>query len=483
MRIVGYDYRDPLIDSLDPTTDWGVPVDRVYQDWRGSQGQPDERPQWEQLVADCQRNPVQYVLIQRLEALGNSLKEVADRLNEVMGFGAEVRWVKSLAESGEDSPGLGEAAEALPQTHNATDGTSLGQALDPAKLQALQLMQIINHAPDYSSLEVLETWQRNHQSRKIRRGHARNRLQSVPPPGRAPYGYRRGKDRYILDRTTAPVVKEFFEHFILYGSLRGAVRHVTKKYNKRISVSTGQRWLGNPVYRGDLAYQNGDVVPDTHAAIISREEAAQVDRLLRRNRQLPPRTASAPRSLAGLVCCGQCQAPTTVARVMAKGKKLGEEYVYLRPQGCPQDPKCKAWDYNQVLHQVIDRICQDLPQAVAGMSFAGLDQAKMGLDAAITEKTAILEQLPQLQAQGILDQETVTLRTYRLRTELANLHKRRSQLPPVNLQELSQTVMIPQFWLDLSESERRFFFREFLQKIELLPGDSGAWEPRLKFIF
>jgi hypothetical protein len=30
--------------------------------------------------------------------------------------------------------------------------------------------------------------------------HARNRLKSLPPPGKASYGYRRGKDKYTIDR-------------------------------------------------------------------------------------------------------------------------------------------------------------------------------------------------------------------------------------------------------------------------------------------
>jgi hypothetical protein len=110
----------------------------------------------------------------------------------------------------------------------------------------------------------------------------------------------------LLDRAAAPVVKDFFEQFLLYGSVRGAVRYLAKTYRKRIAVSTGRRWLTHPVYRGDLLYQDGRVLRDTHTPILGREEAAQVDRLLRRNRRLPPRTASAPaiaggpRSLSGM---------------------------------------------------------------------------------------------------------------------------------------------------------------------------------------
>ncbi len=65
---------------------------------------------------------------------------------------------------------------------------------------------------------------------------------------------------------------------------------------------------------------------------------------------------------------------------------------------------------------------------------------------------------------------------------MADLHQQLAQLPPVNLQELSQSVSIPQFWLDLSESERRFFFREFIRDIQILrQGDD--WRIELVLVF
>jgi hypothetical protein len=306
-------------------------------------------------------------------------------------------------------------------------------------------------------------------------------VRALPPPGQAPYGYRRGKDRYALDRAASGIVKDFFEHFLLYASLRGAVRYIAKKHGKKISVSTGQRWLTNPAYRGDLGYKNGEIVPNTHVPILSREEAAQVDRLLRRNRRLAPRTASAPRSLAGLVFCGNCESAMTIARVTARGKT--QEYLYLRPRACGAQSKCKAISYDLILNQIIEQICEELPKAVAGVSSAGLDQAKAGLEGAIAAQQKILDQIPDLQAQGILDEETAQLRIYKLRTEMAELRGKLAQLPPVNLRELSQAVAIPQFWIDLSEAERRFFFREFIQKIILECQASEDWHVRLVFIF
>ena len=436
MKIVAYLYSDPLLESPTNPTIWGFEVDRVYQDLGG-------RQQLQQLLADCRVEPANYLLIQRLEALGDTLEEVSDRLTQLESLGMEVI--------------------ATEQSYNSSQ---LANTNIP-NIRA-NLFQIISEI------------QKDQFSRRIRQGHARNRLKALPPPGKAPYGYRRGKDRYIIDRSTAPVVKDFFEQFLLYGSLRGAVRYLEKKYNKKISVSTGWRWLTNPIYRGDLGYHNGEVISDTHNPILNREEAAQIDRLLRRNRRLPPRTASAPRSLAGLVVCGECQSHMTVTSVTRP--RTDKEYLYLRPISCPKRPKCRAIAYEKILIFTIQSICQELPRAVASMNAPSLDGVKQSLNLQIAQNEGILAQLPALTAAGVLDTETADLRAYKLRAEISQLRSRLAALPPVNLQAIAQAVSIPQFWNDLSESERRFYFREFIRHIEIMRQDQEWWL-KLMFIF
>ncbi|HBB31543.1 MAG TPA: recombinase family protein [Cyanobacteria bacterium UBA8803] len=432
MKIVAYIYSDPLLESFPDPTIWGWELDRVYQDLGG-------RVELQQLLADCQVEPVDYLLIRRLEELGDSMTQVSDRLAQIEATGVTVLAIEQPYRS-------------LPRDNNSR--TNL--------------------------LNLLGEVEREANSRRLRQGHARNRLKALPPPGKAPYGYRRGKDRYILDRSTAPVVKDFFEQFLLYGSLRGAVRYLEKKYSKKISVSTGLRWLTNPVYRGDLAYQNGEVISDTHSPILDREEAAQIDRLLRRNRRLPSRTASAPRSLAGLVICGECQSRMTVTSVTRV--RLNQDYLYLRPISCPKYPKCRALRYEEVLERTIQNICQELPRAVAQMNVPNLDGVKRSLASQIANQQAILGQLRDLTTTGVLDAETAELRAYKLRTEISQLQARLSALPPVNLSAIAQTVSIPQFWCDLSESERRFYFREFIRHIEITRQEK-TWQLRLIFIF
>jgi DNA invertase Pin-like site-specific DNA recombinase len=414
MKIIAYSYTDPLFEQPPDRMIWGWEVDRVYQDLGG-------RQELEDLLQDCNLEAPDYLLIRRLEELGNSVLEVSDRLQQLESFQINIIAIESDFK------------------------TSVGE------INRSDLIQLF--------IEI----QNRQRSRRICHGHAKNRIKALPPPGKAPYGYRRGKERYILDRSVSPIVKEFFDRFLIYGSLRGAVRHLEKRYGKKISVTTGRRWLTNPVYRGDLEYKNGEIISNTHPPIISRDEAAQVDRLLRRNQRLPPRTASAPRSLAGLVNCGECQSLMTVARVTTYRKD--REYLYLRPINCPKNPKC-----------------QDLPQAVSGLNLPDLQIVKQGIIQEINHKQNILLQIPDLLTSGILDLETADLRSYKLLIEIAQLQGKLAELPPVNLKETAQAVCIPQFWLDLSETERRFYFREFIRTIEIIrEGDN--WDLKVVFIF
>jgi DNA invertase Pin-like site-specific DNA recombinase len=425
MKIIAYTYTNPLLESPPEPNLWGWELDKLYQDLG-------KRSQLQQLLRDSKTAPADYLLIRRIEELGDSIPEINNRLGELESLNIKL--------------------------------ITTEQATGSLQTDLLQLQQI----------------QYEQRSRSIRQGHARNRLNALTPPGKVPYGYRRIKDRYAVDRTTSPVVKDFFDRFLLYGSLRGAVRYLAQKYGKKISVTTGKRWLTNPVYRGDTAYQNGQILSDTHSPIIAREEAAQIDRLLRRNRRLPPRTASANRSLAGLVTCSLCSSPMTVASV-TKPRKTNE-YLYLRPTLCTLSPKCRSLAYETVLQQTIQTICRDLPLAVSGMNFSQLDKVKNNWLAEIAAKQEILTQLPILIDNGILDEETAALRTYNLRTEISELQGKLATLPPVNLRSVAQLVSIPQFWLDLSESERRFYFREFIRQIEIVRQDK-SWNLRIIFIF
>ena len=436
-RIFAYLYQDPLLEPYQKAIVWGIKIDYLYHDWG-------QRQQLGRLMLDVENNPPDALILRSVQELGSSVVEVSNRLNKIESLGIEVIAIETDYRSSEVNQ------------------------LDPITLKE-------------NTAQLFGQIQDNLRQNRLRQGHARNRLAAVPPPGKAPYGYRRGKDRYILDRSTAPIVKDFFEQFLLFGSLRGAVRHLEKRYGKKISPSTGRRWLTHPVYRGDLGYLKQDVIPNTHIGIISREEAAQIDRLLRRNRIIAPKAASAPRSLAGLVVCHCCQSLMSVTRVTSRSR--GKEYLYLRAISCQQPKPCRAIAYQPVLEATIHRICQDLPAAVAKLSRPNPQQIKQSLQQAIQQQRHLMDRLAQLQEEGVLDEETLLIRRYKLNTEIAEIRSRIEQLPPENLAKVAEAVSLPQFWLDLSEPERRFYFREFIRQIQLIRDDSGRWEVQIDFIF
>lgn len=440
MKIIAYVYSEPLLESPPDISIWGLEVEKVYQDLG-------QRQQLQCLLQDCQISPPNYLLIRRLEELGDTVEEISDFLREIESLKIEVI--------------------AIEQDYKTS---KFNQA-----------------TPEEIRTNLTKLWQEIENNRRrncLRKGHARNRIKALPPPGRAPYGYRRGKDRYLIDRSTAPVVKDFFERFLLFGSLRGAVGYLEKRYGKKISVSTGKKWLVNPVYRGDLVYHNNQVIPDTHAPIISREEAAQIDRLLRRNRVLPPRTASAPRSLAGLVRCEKCQSRMTISRVTTRNKKNNQiEYLYIRPMNCREHPQCPAIPYQKVLNKTIERICEDLRPTVEQLNLPNLEAIKDIVANNINRKKDTINSLYELVKQGILDEQTADLRVYKLKTEIADLQNKSAQLPPGDLKIIAQAVSMAQFWLDLSEAERRFYFREFIRQILIVRPSEKAWQLKLVFIF
>ena len=437
IKIVAYLYSDPLIETPPNRDVWGSEIDRVYQDIGN-------RTSWKQLIKDCQLQTPSYLLIRRLEQLGDDAKVIGDRLFYLESLGIQIITTEDDYCSSE-------------------------------------FKKLSNERLKNRLTQVLDNIRAKKQSDKLKKGHARNRLKTLPPPGKAPYGYRRGQDRYIIDKSTAPVVKDFFERFILFGSIRGAVKYLEKRYGKKISPSTGRNWLTNAVYRGDLKYKNCDLISNTHTPILNREEAAQIDRLLRRNSNLSPRTASAPRSLAGLVTCQKCLLNLNIVRVTQHHKK--NEYLYLRCHNCPEQPKCKAVSYNKILEKTIDKICTELPLAVAQLDRINSLSIEADFQKKLAEKQNVLKQLPSLLKQGILDTETYSLRNYKIQTEISQIKNKIRQLPPNNLQEIANAVSIPQFWLDLSEAERRFYFREFIKQIKMNRYNRQDWDLSLVFIF
>jgi hypothetical protein len=174
-----------------------------------------------------------------------------------------------------------------------------------------------------------------------------------------------------------------------------------------------------------------------------------------------------------------------VSTTTVRGKT--QRYLYLRPTACPQQTRCSAIAYDAVLQAVIADICRTLPQAVAQWQTTRpptttIASPQAQLHSQLQQRETALAQLPNLVETGILDTETADLRRYKLRAEMAQIAQQMAQCSPINLAELAPSVALPRFWLDLSEAERRFFFREFIRRIDLIR-QGETWRVALVLVF
>ncbi|WP_334310669.1 hypothetical protein [Dolichospermum circinale] len=76
MKIIVYIYTNSLLDTVPNQGDLGWEGDKIYEDLG-------KRTQLQQLLIDCQTETVNYLLLRRLEELGDSLSQVSDRLNQL----------------------------------------------------------------------------------------------------------------------------------------------------------------------------------------------------------------------------------------------------------------------------------------------------------------------------------------------------------------------------------------------------------------
>ena len=80
----------------------------------------------------------------------------------------------------------------------------------------------------------------------------------------------------------------------------------------------------------------------------------------------------------------------------ARDLKKKQEYLYLRCHNCPQEPKCKAVNYQEILQLAITKICEELPIAVEQVNLENITIFKDQIKATIREKKEIILQLAQL---------------------------------------------------------------------------------------
>lgn len=154
-----------------------------------------------------------------------------------------------------------------------------------------------------------------------------------PLSGNVPIGFKiktdeNGDKKVVIDEETAPFIRDFFEHFKQYHSIRAAGRFCNEKYNVDRSYSFYARLLTKEMYCG--TYRGNT---DFCKGYMSREEWEHLQELKHRVVKTSPRKHIY--LFSALIECPVCQKHLTVNSNDKYGKKgFLRRYVYYR---CPNE--------------------------------------------------------------------------------------------------------------------------------------------------
>lgn len=400
----------------------------------GREGKEDQRPNFQQLMQWVRGGLVKRVIITRLDRLSRSLPTLRKVLTEFQ-----------------------ESECALVALDDNIDlSTAAGKF----------------HVNMLGAMAEMES---DRLSERIRRGkeHFRKEKRASHPP----FGYMVKDYRFYPNRepflclladkkeySKADMARDLVEHYIMKKSLNEGCRYFQNRYDYSEFWQTAlKKWLTSPVLQGDLVYypksKNPEIHPDTHEALISREEAQTIKDIIAFNHKIGGfghRRGVYP--LTGLVKCecgGGC--------VVASGSKGVIKYFVCartRMGGCNRKHSVKIVELeNAVIEALISRAneialfanvgfveespeLQDLRIQLAELE--ALTNTRRNVNPAISEAIRKLRnQIEQLQ-QKTQNQEQIDINNQELLRLVASRHD---------------------FWAEQDTSQKQKFFRALVDHV------------------
>ena len=288
---------------------------------------------------------------------------------------------------------------------------------------------------------------------KVRRGMTENALKAKANGVRAPFGYYiDGDDRYQIDETLAPVVKEIYS---LY--LEGKrVKDIAKLMNARGIKNRGYdmnynsvfRILTNRKYIGE--YKFGDILfPDAIPAIIDKETFDDVQQRLKNNKKAPAMHRSEDDYLLTTrLFCGTCGAMMVgeIGTSHTQSKYRYYKCNQAKKHKCDKKAVKKDWIEDLVIEELSDRIYEMQTEENAAVAVVKNQ---------LSEVEKKLNNLAEAIAQGVFSSTTKKL--------LDDLEEQKSNLEvelfktqinhPVLTKEQIQFALYSYRKLDLSSQE------------------------------
>lgn len=324
------------------------------------------------------------------------------------------------------------------------------------------------------------------QKAKAMKGQAASDLPRGYRPNRDVPKKHPDRDRPVIFEPEAEVIRALVAKLPAAGSIRALFREVSPLYwpdGTPLSYTMLRLLLTNPIMRGH--YRWGDVlVPESHEAIITPEQAAMIDQLCELNRHTRRKEPKAGTICAGLVWCPACERKINTARgtdaakyvcQFRDGTETRNPVIHFGIQSEPVDRFVREDLFGRLANGLIDRIIEQLEglevarAATADTSEASrrvlqrkiegftraLGNPDLGDEAmriviqemnAATEALKALDVVARSRGGGVLD--LAFYRNLRANRELA--------------------ANLPLLWEDSPIQWRRAWIRRFVERVEIL---------------
>lgn len=401
----------------------GMQVIGNYID-RAFSAKTDHRPEFQHMIKDSYKNLFDIVLVWKLDRFSRDRYDSAHYKRILKKNGVRVI---SATEAISESP------------------------------EGILLESLLEGCAEYYSAELAV---------KVRRGMTENALKAKANGVRAPFGYYiDGDDKYQIDETLAPVVKEIYS---LY--LEGKrVKEIAKLMNARGIKNRGYdmnynsvfRILTNRKYIGE--YKFGDILlPDAIPAIIDKNTFDDVQQRLKHNKKAPAMHRSEDDYLLTTrLFCGKCGAMMVgeIGTSHTQSKYRYYKCNQAKKHKCDKKAVKKDWIEDLVIEEVLslisnDEVIEELSDRIYEMQ-AEENTAVTVAKNQLSEVEKKLNNLAEAIAQGVFSSTTKKL--------LDDLEEQKSNLEvelfktqinhPVLTKEQIQFALYSYRKLDLSSQE------------------------------
>ena len=282
----------------------GYTIIHEYID-RAVSGRTDNREEFQKMLSDTAKKQFQVIILWKVDRFGRNREEIT--FNKYRCKKNDVR-VEYVAENVPDSP------------------------------EGVILESVLEGMAEYYSLQL---------SQNIRRGQYEGAKKHNVLSGNIPLGYKAVDKKYVIDESTAPVIKEIYALYASGCSTAQIIRQLNSeghrtRYGRPFTKSSLRTILKNESYIGIYTYK--DLIRDEDAipAIVDKDTFYKVQEMLKVNKRKPHSSWNySDFLLTGKLYCGLCG--SEMIGTSGYGK-LGTKYNYYnclsqrKKTGCKKKP-------------------------------------------------------------------------------------------------------------------------------------------------